>query len=240
MKLIALTLRTLSTRAARAARAPPRAAQRVRSQRRLVRGDQAPEERPADAPPLQPLLMAARTSATAPGRQLDTLIAAAQAGDELAFRRLLRRHQRLLEQQAARFYLPGGDPDDVLQEARIGFAKAVRAYRPERGASFARRCVGRELATALTAARRAKPAAERSRPGRSGRARLGEPVRRTNPADLVQARELLSELGLATSSLTALERKALAHTLLGWSSGEAAHRLGVPPTPPPGRSSPTG
>jgi Sigma-70 region 2 len=119
------------------------------------------QERPPGPRPLHPLLMAAAgtTSARAPTRQLGMLIAAAQAGDELAFRRLLRRHQRLLEQQAGRFYLPGGDGDDVLQEARLGFTKAVRAYRPERGASFpsfARRCVARQLATALTAATRGK------------------------------------------------------------------------------------
>jgi hypothetical protein len=63
------------------------------------------------------------------------LVEAAQGGDQLAFERLLRRHQGLLDAQAARFYLPGGDQDDVAQEARIGFMKAVRFYSGGRGSS---------------------------------------------------------------------------------------------------------
>jgi RNA polymerase sporulation-specific sigma factor len=174
---------------------------------------------------------AGTTSARAPTRQLGTLIAAAQAGDELAFRRLLRRHQRLLEQQAARFYVPGGDGDDVLQEARIGFAKAVRAYRPERGASFpsfARRCVARQLATALTAARRGKhrPLNEAARGADAQRACEQLPGGQ-EPADHALADELLRELEQAAAAFTTLERQAFAHALVGWSSGETASRLGV-------------
>src|SRR5918996_1394646 len=87
------------------------------------------------------------------------LIEAAQRGDQLAFERLLRRYQRLLDAHASRCYLPDGDADDLVQEARIGFMKAVRFYRGGRGSSFhtfAELCVSRQLATALTAARRAK------------------------------------------------------------------------------------
>jgi DNA-directed RNA polymerase specialized sigma24 family protein len=87
-------------------------------------------------------------SAQASGRELGRLIAAAQAGDELAFQRLLRGHQRLLEQAPASTSR-AADADDALQDARIGFAKAVRAYWRERGATswVASRCVGRQLAT---------------------------------------------------------------------------------------------
>jgi DNA-directed RNA polymerase specialized sigma24 family protein len=42
------------------------------------------------------------------------LIAAARRGDQLAFERLLRRYQRLLEPHAFRFYLPRGDADDIV------------------------------------------------------------------------------------------------------------------------------
>jgi DNA-directed RNA polymerase specialized sigma24 family protein len=81
------------------------------------------------------------------------LIEAAQGGDQLASERLLHRHQRLLDAHASRFYLPGGDVDDIVQEARIGFMKAVRFYRGGRGStfrSFAKLCVSRRLAGALT------------------------------------------------------------------------------------------
>src|ERR671915_1542287 len=87
------------------------------------------------------------------------LIEAAQRGDQLAFERLLRRYQRLLDAHASRFYLPGGDVDDLVQEAHIGFIKAVRFYRGGRGSSFrtlAELCVSRQLAGAITTARRAQ------------------------------------------------------------------------------------
>jgi hypothetical protein len=38
------------------------------------------------------------------------LIEAAQRGDQLAFERLLRRYQRLLDAHASRFYLPAATP----------------------------------------------------------------------------------------------------------------------------------
>jgi RNA polymerase sporulation-specific sigma factor len=176
---------------------------------------------------------AAATRAQAPERQLGTLIAAAQAGDELAFRRLLRNHQRLLEQQAARFYLPGGDADDVLQEARIGFANAVRAYRPERGASFpsfARRCIASQLATALTAATRVKhqPLNDAAHGDDATRSLENLPGGES-PTDRALAGELLQELEQTAASFTTLERQAFAHALVGWSSGQTARRLGVAP-----------
>src|ERR687892_728793 len=87
------------------------------------------------------------------------LIEAARRGDQLALERLLRRYQRALDAHASRFYLPGGDADDLVQEARIGFMKAVRFYRGGRGSSFgtfAELCVARQLAGAVTVARRGK------------------------------------------------------------------------------------
>src|ERR687891_773378 len=87
------------------------------------------------------------------------LIEAARRGDQLAFERLLRRYRRLLDAHASRFYLPRGDADDIVQEARIGFMKAVRFYRGGRGSSFrtfAELCIARQLAGAISAARRAK------------------------------------------------------------------------------------
>src|ERR687898_2362623 len=98
------------------------------------------------------------------------LIEPAQRGDQLSFERLLRRYRRMLDAHVSRFYLPGGDADDLVQEARIGFMKAVRFYRGGRGSSFrtfAELCVSRQLAGAIAAARRAKhpPPKEAARSG---------------------------------------------------------------------------
>jgi len=171
----------------------------------------------------------------APGDHERALVHAAQDGDELAFQRLLRRYQPLLDAHARRYFLPGGDDDDVAQEARIGFAKAVRGYRPDAGASFstfAAVCVARQLASALKAARRHKHLAlsEASR-GDDDAARAWErlPASADGPAERALARERRDELRAAGPSLSALERAVLARALTGWSAGEAAHQLGVTP-----------
>jgi len=162
------------------------------------------------------------------------LVHAARAGDELAFQRLLRRHQPLLDAHARRYFLPGADHDDILQEARIAFAKAVWSYRPDAGASFrtfAALCVTRQLASALTAARRHKHLAlsEASHGDDAERAWELLPDRADGPAERVLARERRDELRAAGASLSALERAVLARALMGWSAGEAADLLGVTP-----------
>src|ERR687895_1073380 len=126
------------------------------------------------------------------------LIEAAQRGDQLAFERLLDRYQRLLDGHASRFYLPGGDADDIAQEARIGFMKAVRFYRGGRGSSFhtfAQLCVARQLAGAIAAARRAKhqPLNEAARGDQAERTLAAVPGRE-DPLDELIARDRLGEL----------------------------------------------
>jgi RNA polymerase sporulation-specific sigma factor len=37
---------------------------------------------------------------------------------------------------ARRFFLPGGDVDDLLQEATIGLIKAIRDFQPDLGLPF--------------------------------------------------------------------------------------------------------
>jgi RNA polymerase sigma-H factor len=160
------------------------------------------------------------------------LIEAAQRGDQLAFERLLRRYQRLLDGHASRFYLPGGDADDLVQEARIGFMKAVRFYRGGRGSSFrtfAELCVSRQLAGAIVATRRAKhlPLNESARGDQADRALAVVPDC-ADPLDQLVARDRLGDLVRQAGEFSEFERNAVAHALAGWSSGEAARRLGVP------------
>ena len=57
---------------------------------------------------------------------------------------------------ARRLYLPGGDHDDLAQEARMGLVDAVRTWDPERGvpfSNFAWLCATREARNAVNAAR---------------------------------------------------------------------------------------
>ena len=79
--------------------------------------------------------------------------------DRSAVNELLRRHEGLIMSVARRYFVPGGDHDDVRQQAMIGFWKAVRDFTGDAGASFpsfARTCMQRQVITAVKAANRMK------------------------------------------------------------------------------------
>jgi len=79
--------------------------------------------------------------------------------DREAVNELLRRHEGLIMSVARRYFVPGGDQEDVRQQAMIGFWKAVRDYAGGAGASFpsfARTCMQRQVITAVKAANRMK------------------------------------------------------------------------------------
>lgn len=98
----------------------------------------------------------------APVREADDehLVAAFQRDrDREAVNELLRRHEGLIVSVARRYFVPGGDHEDVRQQAMIGFWKAVRDYTGGAGASFpsfARTCMQRQVITAVKAANRMK------------------------------------------------------------------------------------
>ncbi len=79
---------------------------------------------------------------------------------------LLEKYKPLVKSRAAKRFLRGGDPDDLIQEGMIGLYKAIRDYdmANDRGASFftfAQLCIDRQLIKAIEAAQRQK----RSAPG---------------------------------------------------------------------------
>lgn len=90
----------------------------------------------------------------------DSLVAAFQTNrDRDAVNELLRRHEGLVLSVARKYFVPGGDHEDVRQQAMIGFWKAVRDYSDSAGAafpSFARTCMQRQVITAVKAANRMK------------------------------------------------------------------------------------
>lgn len=87
------------------------------------------------------------------------LVMAAQAGDQQASSRLVRKYKGLVRCKARSYFLVGGDRDDVIQEGMIGLFKAIRDYNPARQASFrsfAELCVTRQMITAIKTATRQK------------------------------------------------------------------------------------
>lgn len=70
-----------------------------------------------------------------------------------------------------------------------------------------------------------RPLSEPVRGDEAERAWAAQPGRE-DPVDPALARERLPELRQRAAARTDLERQALAHALVAWSSGEAARRIG--------------
>lgn len=79
------------------------------------------------------------------------LIILAKDGNDDAFSRLVRQYSWLIRARSRVYYLQGAEYEDVLQEAMIGFFKAVRDYSPAKGPfrSFAELCITRQVITAV-------------------------------------------------------------------------------------------
>ena len=89
----------------------------------------------------------------------ESLVLMAQNGDPSATEQLLRRYAGMVRALARRFFLAGGETDDLVQEGMIGLVSAVRKYRAEEGKSFknfAYLCVRRHILDAVKASARRK------------------------------------------------------------------------------------
>ena len=72
---------------------------------------------------------------------------------------LMVKYKSMVRKKARAMYLIGGENEDLIQEGMIGLIKAVRAFSPSQGASFARfaeLCVSRQMYTAIEASKRKK------------------------------------------------------------------------------------
>ena len=77
---------------------------------------------------------------------LETILKAKQ-GDVNAMNEICTEYKGLVKSIANKFYLDGGDNEDLLQEGMIGLFKAVGNYDPDKGAfpSFVKTCVLRQI-----------------------------------------------------------------------------------------------
>lgn len=72
---------------------------------------------------------------------------------------IIRRFEPFIRANCRKFFLPGQDQEDLLQEARLGFFKAIRDFNPERHpvfVAFAVRCIKGQCISALKGAQRMK------------------------------------------------------------------------------------
>ena len=177
---------------------------------------------------------------SAPLAALDdgALARAAQGGDDLALRALVARYLPVARRAGRRWFLVGGDRDDVEQEALIGLCEAVRDYDPEQGSSFrsfAELCVSRQVLTAVRGATRHKHLPlNRSVPLTPVHDEVLDLrvalTAEADPAETVVARVGVDDaLASLSARLSPLERQVLALCLERRSYGEIGARLGRHP-----------
>lgn len=82
-------------------------------------------------------------------------IALAQGGDKTAEEELLIRYRDLVRFSARKFFLIGGETEDLIQEGMIGLYQAVNEYKADKGKSFknfATLCISRKIIDAVKCA----------------------------------------------------------------------------------------
>lgn len=87
----------------------------------------------------------------------EQLVAMVQGGDQKAVRELFSRHRGLVRGIARRFFLIGGETEDLIQEGMMGLYEAIIGYKEGSSfKSFAYLCVYRRIVDAVKSAARRK------------------------------------------------------------------------------------
>jgi RNA polymerase sigma factor, sigma-70 family len=162
------------------------------------------------------------------------LIFAAKNGDENALRLLLLKYEPFIRACSGFSGGAGAEPDDLMQEGRMGFLSAIKNFRPDAGSSFrtfAHICIKRQI---LSVARRA--ASQKNAP-MNGYIPLDEVVgteiagsASQNPEDVVILRERLLAVKTAINGVfTPFERRLFSLYLGGLPYRAIAKEMQVGP-----------
>lgn len=90
------------------------------------------------------------------------LLEAAKNGDNAAQNQIILALDTLLHLIASRYFIIGGDKEDLLQEARIGLHKAIKSFDAQKNADFlpyAKTCIHNHIISAINEAQAQKHAA---------------------------------------------------------------------------------
>lgn len=166
------------------------------------------------------------------------LVTRAQNGDTDAADLLVRRYTRHAHYLASRYHLPGGEPEDLQQEALLAIVAAIRTYRPEHGTpfgAFADLVIRRKLADALTFANRQKSRHLNEAVNPDVTNENGDTLSlidliadlNSDPALIAEQRDTLRQYArVIHRDLTPLEK----HCLLGFANGQPYLELGAKKT----------
>ena len=89
----------------------------------------------------------------------EEVISYIKQGDEQALTYLLNKYKELVNIKVSKFFMVGGEKDDILQEGMIGLFKAIKSFDQEKQSAFktfANICIERQLITAIKSSNRQK------------------------------------------------------------------------------------
>ena len=89
----------------------------------------------------------------------ERLVVLSQQGDKAATDALLKRYKNMVLSVARRFFLSGGETEDLVQEGMCGLYSAIGGYTGGRFAPYAARCIRNRIIDCVKATRGAKNAA---------------------------------------------------------------------------------
>lgn len=161
------------------------------------------------------------------GNSDDHLARRAATGDQLAFQRLARSMQPVIEAIARSHYIPGADHEDLVQSGLIGLHAAVEAYdgRAVPFRQFASIVIRRRVYTEIKLANAAKHGVLSAAARDDVTAHLAlvepDPVERLGDADIVRA------IFAACWTLSDFELRVFELLVVGHSYTEAGRELGA-------------
>ncbi|MCM1042863.1 MAG: sigma-70 family RNA polymerase sigma factor [Corallococcus sp.] len=155
------------------------------------------------------------------------LIQKAKNGDSEALACIVAEYKGLVRSVANKFYLVGGNKDDLLQEGMIGLFNAVTDYDQSKGAfpSFVKLCVLRQVIRAVKtdSANKNKPLSNYVELS----SLYGVAENGINPLEILIDKELSERMKqIIASSLTSTEKKTLQLFLQGYGYDEICKSLG--------------
>jgi RNA polymerase sporulation-specific sigma factor len=157
----------------------------------------------------------------------ETLARAAQGGDARAAALLVERHGWLIRKLGRRYFLPGHERDDLMQEGALGLIYAIRTYDGSLDPSFvnhAARCILNHLVAAVRKATRKRAAVLTSA---CSFEEAGEVAAAFGTEDQAIHRVTLREVGKQMRDLTPHERQVLTARMIGYSQSEICQMAGL-------------
>lgn len=163
----------------------------------------------------------------------DELIPMARLGSGSALRELYRRYTPFVHKIGRKFFLPGAETEDLIQEGLAGLHHAIKTFAVDRGRDFedyASMCVRNQIMRSLRHATRRKHMVltEASSLTTESGTTVERPCSRPTPEDEVLGALATTEwMRLITTCLSEIEREVLLARLTGESNADLADRLAV-------------